>query len=161
MLNLEHTVAVTQNFASSANFPSVWADVADKRPGLAAFWLHQLDQAALQRPHLRPLVSLAREHLRTLADTRGTTEAVHSSQKAVVNSHGLPPQAAIVAFLQRRRDQRQEEKLNKRVARELTLATLVVDHGVEDSLAQEALASSSFVLSEALSWLRQRDMPVQ
>ena len=44
ILNLDFTVAVTQNFASAANFKHVWAATAKGRPRLASFWLGALEE---------------------------------------------------------------------------------------------------------------------
>ena len=44
ILNLDVTVAVTQNYASTANFEEVWAATAKSRPRLASFWLSALEQ---------------------------------------------------------------------------------------------------------------------
>jgi histone arginine demethylase JMJD6 len=42
VLNLEHTIAVTQNYASTANFGPCWRHTRKARPRLAAKWLAQL-----------------------------------------------------------------------------------------------------------------------
>jgi histone arginine demethylase JMJD6 len=49
VLNLEDTVAVTQNFVSSTNFPLVWPAARDGRRGMARKWLTKLREA---RPDL-------------------------------------------------------------------------------------------------------------
>merc|ERR550532_539514 len=42
VVNIDDTVAVTQNFCSVTNFPVVWHKVKQKRPMLAKRWLRQL-----------------------------------------------------------------------------------------------------------------------
>lgn len=54
VINLEDSVAVTQNFCSRANFPAVWRKTRSGRKGMARKWLRLLearypDLAALAR----------------------------------------------------------------------------------------------------------------
>lgn len=49
MLNLTHTVGVTQNFVSPRNFDDVWMKTRSSRKRLAWKWLCQLDE---HYPHL-------------------------------------------------------------------------------------------------------------
>lgn len=55
VLNVEDTVAVTQNFCSSQNFPGVWRKTRTGRKKMAAKWLRKLDET---RPDL---AKIARE----------------------------------------------------------------------------------------------------
>jgi histone arginine demethylase JMJD6 len=50
VLNLSHTVAVTQNFCSAANFDSVWLKTRADREKMAAKWLVQLKSTSLTLP---------------------------------------------------------------------------------------------------------------
>jgi histone arginine demethylase JMJD6 len=49
VLNLTHTVGVTQNFCSERNFDQVWLKTRSGRKHMAWKWLQQLD---LKYPHL-------------------------------------------------------------------------------------------------------------
>ena len=42
MLNLDKTVAVTQNYASGANLVKVWRECCENRPDFAMYWLRAL-----------------------------------------------------------------------------------------------------------------------
>jgi histone arginine demethylase JMJD6 len=42
VINMDTTVAVTQNYCSSANLAAVWTQVCDKRPDFARYWIEQL-----------------------------------------------------------------------------------------------------------------------
>lgn len=49
VLNLEHSVAVTQNFVSEHNFPVVWRKTRKSRKHMARRWLNELERS---EPHL-------------------------------------------------------------------------------------------------------------
>jgi histone arginine demethylase JMJD6 len=42
VLNLDNTVAITQNYSSEANFHRVWPQTRVDRPKLSCFWLKKL-----------------------------------------------------------------------------------------------------------------------
>jgi histone arginine demethylase JMJD6 len=49
VMNLNSTIAVTQNFCSISNLPKVWPKTVKSRPQLAVHWLKAL---RAQRPEL-------------------------------------------------------------------------------------------------------------
>jgi hypothetical protein len=183
VLNLTDTVAVTQNFCSSANFPAVWSDVSEKRPGLAAHWISALDQESLQQQQLQGLVSLAVRHTRMLAetaaqqrprtssDTDGTTEKECELAKSFLDAlgetgtesdcaGGLLGKRAVTAlglFLQHRKERRVEAKEDARVRRETALQRLV-DGGADEERAQVALRSCKWDAEAAFQMLRGGDV---
>ena len=53
VLNMEDTVAVTQNFVSSSNFPAVWQEFQATRSKLSRGWLRALSTV---RPDLVDVV---------------------------------------------------------------------------------------------------------
>ena len=59
ILNMDLTMAVTQNFASSRNFKYVWPEAAKSRPRFAAGWLSALEQEGNSA-----LSTMALSHLR-------------------------------------------------------------------------------------------------
>ena len=47
MLNIEDSIAVTQNFCNSSNFDRVWMHTKRSRPRMATKWLARLRQVRL------------------------------------------------------------------------------------------------------------------
>jgi histone arginine demethylase JMJD6 len=76
VLNLEHTIAVTQNFVSSVNFAQAWRHTCKARPKLSARWLVALSTA---RPDLA-------EVARSMADVECMSESEPSSSSSSSSS---------------------------------------------------------------------------
>jgi histone arginine demethylase JMJD6 len=78
VLNLEDTVAVTQNFCSTTNFDAVWAAAAAGRRGMARKWLRALRAA---RPDL---AARAEAHNEAVGWREAALAAAHRQRKAAV-----------------------------------------------------------------------------
>ncbi|CAF4478370.1 unnamed protein product, partial [Rotaria magnacalcarata] len=81
VLNMDLTVAVTQNFCSSVNFPTVWARVIRSRPKMSKKFLENLKR---RRPDLARLT----EKIDMNADTgpRSDTSSSSSSSSSADSS---------------------------------------------------------------------------
>ena len=42
VLNMNTTVAVTQNYCAAGNLPHLWPQLCDKRPDFARYWIDQM-----------------------------------------------------------------------------------------------------------------------
>jgi histone arginine demethylase JMJD6 len=78
VLNLDATVAVTHNYASSANFADVWRHAKKGRPKMSAKWL-----AAL-RQELPDLAAVAGARARAVAACI-CVQLFHGGQEAVLS----------------------------------------------------------------------------
>ncbi|CAF3443850.1 unnamed protein product [Rotaria sp. Silwood1] len=75
VLNLDLTIAVTQNFCSSVNFPAVWTRVIHSRPKMSKKFLESLKR---RRPDLARLT----EKIDTNADTGPRSDTSSSSSSS-------------------------------------------------------------------------------
>lgn len=93
MLNLDDSIAVTQNFVSTTNFPAVWGDARTSRTKLSRKWLRELK---VNRPDLY-------EVAQRLAGTGGG---------------GLTAEQHIERILAERKEKKEAKKERKRQKRE-------------------------------------------
>ena len=114
--NLDTTVAVTQNFASPANFAVVWKETIASRPRMAARWLCKL---AEHPTRYRAEVAHA---LQVLAALPGSAALWGTAGQAAAAVEGrVPEQQTLRRFLvsarHRRKRERKEKKRRKREKR--------------------------------------------
>ncbi|VDM48367.1 unnamed protein product [Toxocara canis] len=70
VLNLDDTVAITQNYCSVTNLPTVWRKTIKKRPNFAKHWLRAL---RCHRPEILPIIGTY-EYFSCLMGRRGEME---------------------------------------------------------------------------------------
>lgn len=75
VLNMDMTIAVTQNFCSSVNFPSVWTRVVRSRPKMSKKFLERLKR---RRPDLARLT----EKIDINSDTGPRSDSSSSSSSS-------------------------------------------------------------------------------
>ncbi|GAB4820044.1 hypothetical protein N2152v2_007090 [Parachlorella kessleri] len=80
VINLDMTIAVTQNYCSTANFPAVWRRTKRGRPKMSAKWLRVLREA---RPDL---ARIADELAAAGNDASGTSSSSSSSRSSSSSS---------------------------------------------------------------------------
>lgn len=90
VLNLTHTVAVTQNYCSHANFDAVWRQTREGRRKMAASWLQRL---RVSYPHLAALADAANERDGWGLDKEGK-RFVRKTCPDVAPPPPAPPQAS-------------------------------------------------------------------
>lgn len=78
VINVENTIAVTQNFASTTNFPEVWRATRVSRRRLASRWLKSI---RTHRPDLASVVRWVGEESELVWDGQG--EMPHSVEQAI------------------------------------------------------------------------------
>jgi histone arginine demethylase JMJD6 len=81
VLNMDLTIAVTQNFCSSVNFPSVWTRVIRSRPKMSKKFLERLK---LRRPDLARLTE--KIDINTDIGPRSDTSSSSSSSSSADSS---------------------------------------------------------------------------
>ncbi len=96
VLNLQHTLAVTQNYASTANFGACWRHTRKARPRLAGKWLERLRVA---RPDLAAVAAALDAAADPVSESSPSSSSSSSSSSddssgeddAADGDAGLPP----------------------------------------------------------------------
>jgi histone arginine demethylase JMJD6 len=88
VLNIDDTVAVTQNFCSSTNFPLVWRKTRRGRKKMAAKWLKKLDE---KYPNLAAQARELNEMDRWSMQEGGRMDATTGKVEAVCQPYAVPP----------------------------------------------------------------------
>ena len=79
VLNLEHTLAVTQNYISGANFEAAWNHTRKARPRLASIWLERLRAA---RPELASIADRLTEENAPVSESSPSSSSSSSSSSS-------------------------------------------------------------------------------
>lgn len=89
VLNLEHTLAVTQNYASSSNFRACWRHTRKARPRLAVKWL---DRLRVARPDLAAVADEADADTVPVSESSPSSSSSSSSSSSDDDSERAQPE---------------------------------------------------------------------
>ena len=102
-MNLDNTIAVTQNFCSLTNLPQVWSKTVKSRPEYSRHWLRALQR---QRPEVvERIATISRtdDWRRVAADVSSDSSSSSSSSSDSESDSGAETTGDVVVPTQRKR----------------------------------------------------------